>query len=234
MKKLQLLLAGGIVIFGILSLLATVPSDDSFSIYTLNDQRGNSFPGPLYACRDEKVFIRWDLLVSGQATLNSIPVDSFNPKIEFKTIQASGEMTTAFLKPAKLTVTLDKGVQEYSIDELSEDICTGFPISPVVGNYTGLLTQTLPQPASIESQMQLIWASDKLNARVDGRALFPCTFDAGTDSIMCIEGDEAAPTFRFEGAFVESIFQGTYLGIAETAGVKTSFEGRFSFSKPVP
>jgi hypothetical protein len=120
---------------------------------------------------------------------------------------------------------------EYTINELSEDICTGFPVVPVVGKYTGTFAQNLPQPATLESQLQLIWAKNRLNTRVDGRAFFPCTFGATTDEIICTEGDDIAPTFKLEGAFVEKVFQGTYLGIAETAGVKTSFSGTFSYRK---
>ena len=85
---------------------------------------------------------------------------------------------------------------DYQVEELSEDLCDGFPVMPVVGNYSGTLTQTEPQVASLESQLQLVWLEDKLYARVDVRSPFPCAFDASIDSITCIEGEATAPTFK--------------------------------------
>jgi hypothetical protein len=232
-KKAQFLGVLLVVILGLLSLLATVPSTDSLLIYTVNDRDGDSVNQLFYACLEEKIMLRWVLAVSGSALLNSTPADAFSLSLENKTIRNDGEMNVTFLKPVKLTVKFSETSRDYMINELPEDICTGFPFAPVIGEYVGTLTQTSPQPASLESNLQFIWKGDKLNARVDFRAAFPCTFDALTDQITCTEGDEAAPTFRLEGQFVEETYQGNYQGIGETAGVQTNFQGTFNFKKAV-
>lgn len=80
-KTLQILGMLLVLVVGVLSLLATVPSSDSFSIATVNDRQENSGEAILYACLNEQIELRWNLYVSGTATLNAVPSDAFEPKL---------------------------------------------------------------------------------------------------------------------------------------------------------
>ena len=233
-KTLQILGMLLVLVVGVLSLLATVPSSDSFSIATVNDRQENSGEAILYACLNEQIELRWNLYVSGTATLNAVPSDAFEPKLENKSIRDEGSLNLGFLKPSKLSVKLSDNTREYTFEQLSDEICTGFPVQPVVGAYKGTLKQTSPQAATLESDLQFIWIGDKLHARVDFRPAFPCTFDTTTDQIICIEGDQATPTFKLKGTFVKDHFEGSYQGLGETVAGQTSFAGTFVFAKPTP
>ncbi len=228
-----------ILLVGVSSLLATSPPPPNvIRIVTANNPANGE---PFYfsesqdgfACKDEKVKLVWSLFNPESVVVTAAPTNAFNPPLENKTLQDGGEIPLIFLAPAKLIIKYSEPL-EYQISELSEDICSGFPVAPVVGGYIGTLTQTAPQAAILESHLQLIWIEDKLHARVDVRSPFPCAFDASIDSITCIEGEATAPTFKLEGKFIENRYEGSYQGVGETVGGQTSFAGTFVFSKPTP
>ncbi len=234
-----------VAMLGVVSIIATSPPPNYFTIVTANNNESDNYYGPgseqPFACLNEKVIVKWD--VYSPVTLNAAPNGRLNPDLTNKQAESSGTFETEVLGAVTVTMTSDEPKREVALGLLPELVCKGFPVNLITG-FSGTLQQALPTAAVLNRSLKFRWRENVLQAILTTESTSPesyfetrisrCQLFPDEDKLICLDGEETNPRLRLEGIISADGFTGTYEGFDESTVGNVSFEGTFNFKKVEP
>ena len=245
----------GIGIFGVVSIVATSPSDRfapvGLVIVTKNNpdlsdgfDHYDYYVQPGYACLEEVVRIKWIILTEGQAILSATPPENLEPALSQEVLAKEGELEVKVLGKTELMVQLsgDYYPAYTRIDLIPEALCNVFPTAPM-GQFIGTLEQTAPEIISFARRLSFQFERDYdqnevlrafLSSEEGYARTFICDHD-GSPAITCEHKDDLdGSSITLSGEMSETGFFGTYEGKIETATNRIDYGGSFSFTPAEP
>lgn len=236
MPKFRIMGLMVVLIFGILSLLATSEPPVYYPAYMELVSEANEPYGKFAeVCPNETLQLRWDIPQGKQPILNVVPSANTTPELINKEVDMQGDLTLTVKGNTEITLVYDERYEKIWQTEvtISTDICTGYPID-IRGNYMGTLEQTLPSVATLNRTLDIYWSNAELLASLNSDAaniLMICTTSAQDDTLSCHEESEEKATFKLEGTFTATDFTGTYEGIQKGSSFEIAIKGTFGFIK---
>ena len=192
--------------------------------------------GPfVYICSGETLTLKWGTFYPSYI-LDITPSYAASPPVNNQQFTEQRELNVTLVDAATITLSASEGkVDERDLTLIPSYLCDDFPL-PLVGKFTGILTQTEPTAQTLERRLSLEWKGNSRKPWLEAELLeageqfgleLECNPDVALQTLSCTNlFFELTATLTSEG------LTGNYEGVARDSVSSSTFSGTFDFSAP--